>query len=185
MKRTDLLIGLLFALAATYGIAWASRVRMAPYPSSDAMLRLAWSARPERIEQCRSLTDDEMAARPQHMRQAMLCEGAAATYRLEVRVDDVLVAEQVVHGGGLRRDRRLYVLREVPVRPGTARVEVRFTRVESPDPRSSPLVRPEFVPPRLVLQQQVRLEPRHVLLVTYDAERRGLVAVQGDQPSAR
>lgn len=181
MRRMPLPVGLLLALAATGGIAWASRITMTPYASSDAVLRLAWSARPERIEQCRSLTADELAARPQHMRQALQCEGYAATYLLQVRVDGVLVAEQTVHGGGLRRDRRLYVFREVPIPPGTPRIDVRFTRVEAPDPRSSAVVHPEFVPPRLLLQQQLHLAARHVALVTYDAERRSLVAVQGRQ----
>lgn len=178
MNRTTLTFGLVLALAATCGIAWASRIRMAPYPSTDAMLRLAWSARPERIEVCRSPTADEMAARPQHMRQELICEGTAATYRLEVRVDDALVVEQEVHGGGLRRDRRLYVFRELAVRPGANRIDVRFTRLETPDPRSSPRTHGEFVPPRLVLDQRVDLGPREVVLVTYDADRRSLITVQ-------
>jgi hypothetical protein len=185
MRRTKLAVGLLFAVAATYGTAWASRVRMAPYPSTDAMLRLAWSARPERIEECRSPTPDELAARPQHMRQALICEGKAATYRLEVRIDDALVVEQEVHGGGLRRDRRLYVFRELVVRPGANRIDVRFTRLETPDPRSSPVTHGEFVPPRLALEQRVQLDPREVVLVTYDADRRRLVAVQKAQPPNR
>ena len=178
MTRTNLALGVVIAVAATCGIAWASRLPMVPYPSDEAMLRLAWSARPERIEECLSPTADELATRPQHMRQELICEGRAATYRLEVRVGDTLVVEQEVHGGGLRRDRRLYVFRELLVPPGEAQIDVRFTRVEAPDPQSAPSLRTEFVPPRLVLEQQVRLDPREVVLVTYDADRRSLLAVQ-------
>jgi hypothetical protein len=178
MRRTTLALGLLFALVVAFGIAWASRIRMVPYPTPGAMLRLAWSARPERIEECRSPTADELASRPQHMRQERICEGRAATYRLEVRVDDALVVEQEVHGGGLRRDRRLYVFHELAVPPGESRIDVRFTRLEEQDSRSEPSFRAEFVPPRLVLEQHVQLDPREVVLVTYDADRRSLVAVQ-------
>ena len=183
MRRTNLAVGLLLALAATYGIAWASRVRMAPYPSTDAILRLAWSARPERIDECRRPTADELAARPQHMRQELICEGKAATYRLEVRMDEALVVEQEVHGGGLRRDRRLYVFRELAVRPGANRIDVRFTRIETPDPRSTPRTHGEFVPPRLALEQHVQLDPRQIVLVTYDADQRRLIAVQKAHPT--
>ncbi len=178
MTRTHRAIGIVVGLAAAVGVAWASSVPMTPYPSSDAMVRLAWSARPERIEECRSPTAEELAGRPEHMRQTRICEGRAATYRLEVRVDDALRVEQEVHGGGWRRDRRLYVFHELRVPPGEVRVDVRFTRVEtSSSPTASPL-RDAFVAPRLTLQQRVRLNPREVVLVTYDAERRTLIAQQ-------
>lgn len=174
MTRTRRALGLVVAAALTVGLAWASRARMTPYPSSDAMLRLAWSARPERLEECRSPTADELAALPRHMQQTQVCQGTTASYRLEVWIDDALVVDQLVHGGGLRRDRRLYVFRELAMPPGEASIDVRFTRVESPDTRSASPLRPEFIAPRLVLAQRVQLDPREVLLVSYDPEVRAL-----------
>lgn len=172
-------LGLVIAMVLILGLASASRIRMTPYPSTDGVLRLAWSARPERIEECRNPTADELATRPPHMQQTQICEGTTATYRLEVRLDDELVVDQVVHGGGLRRDRRLYVFRELAVPRGEVRLDVRFTRVEAREASSKSPLRTEFIAPELVLEQRVQLEPRKVLLVTYDPDLRALHASTG------
>lgn len=185
VTRAQRAVGLIVGVAAAAGVAWASRVPMTPYPSSDAMVRLAWSARPERIEECRSPTPEELAGRPEHMRQTRVCEGRAATYRLEVRVGDDLRVDQEVHGGGWRRDRRLYVFHELRVPPGEVRVDVRFTRVETASSSTASPLRDAFVAPRLTLDQRVRLNPREVVLVSYDPERRTLVAVRGEDAPGR
>ena len=116
------------------GLVWASNAPMTTNPSPDARLRLAWSARPERIEKCRQQSEEELARLPAHMRQAVACEGTTAEYRLQVRIDGALVADRVVHGGGLRRDRRLYVLEEVVLPAAEAAVDVRFDRVDPSEP---------------------------------------------------
>jgi len=197
------------AAAVALGLACASSAPMTANPSPDAMLRLAWSARPERIERCRRQTEEELAALPRHMRQEVVCAGTTAEYRLQVRLDGEVVADQIVHGGGLRRDRRVYVFREVVVTPGDRAVDVRFERLD-PDvapgapgsenappsgthpaaasdptlgdvlPRVPAAAGGEGVPPRLALQRRLRFVPREVTLVTFDPERRELIAVQHD-----
>jgi hypothetical protein len=77
-RPVRLALGLLVALAVTGATVALSR---APYPTgqgSDALLRLSWSGRPERIERCRELTDAELAERPAHMRRRLECEGRSA-----------------------------------------------------------------------------------------------------------
>jgi hypothetical protein len=185
VTRTRIIVGTVVGLLATLGVAAASRVPLTFYPSNDALVRLTWSARPERIEECRSPTADELAGRPAHMRQTRVCEGRAATYRLEVRVNDVLRVDEEVHGGGWRRDRRLYVFHELPVPPGEARVDVRFTRVETASSPAAGPLHDAFVAPRLTLEQRMRLNPREVVLVTYDAARRTLVAVHEESLPVR
>ena len=130
MTAIDRAPGIVFAAAAAATLAWASSVPMTTHGSADAVLRLAWSARPERIERCRRQTDEELAKVPRHMRQELVCEGASAQYRLVVRREGTVIADRVVRGGGLRQDRRLYVFQEFPLSPGEARVDVRFERVE-------------------------------------------------------
>lgn len=151
------------------------------HDSGDAVLRLAWSARPERVERCRPQSEEELARLPPHMRQPVVCEGAAAQYRLTVRRERKVVVERVVRGGGLRRDRRLYVFQEVPVPAGEGTIEVVFERLDagaaSPSPGSS--AGGPVVPPYLSFERRLRFRPREVTLVTYDADRRALVAVQG------
>jgi hypothetical protein len=199
--------GIVFAAAAAAALAWASSVPMTTHDSADAVLRLAWSARPERIERCRRQPDEALAKVPRHMRQELVCEGASAQYRLVVRREGTVIADRVVHGGGLRQDRRLYVFQEFPLAPGEARVHVRFERVE-PDGREGRSAsrdharerdeedgpgdegqsrrgdeeenrrRAGVVPRELSLTTRVRVGPREVVLVTYDENRQELIVLQ-------
>ena len=162
-------------------LAWASTAPVTVHDSRDAVLRLAWSARPERVEQCRQQSEEELAKLPRHMRQPVVCEGVAAQYRLTVRRDRTVVAVQTVRGGGLRHDRRLYVFHEIPVPAGESSIDVVFERLDADTtkPSSGPSSSAPAVPPRLSYEQRLRLRPREVALITYDEERRALVLLQG------
>lgn len=121
--------GLVLAAVAILALAASSRVRVPLHADDHARLRVAFSARPERIESCRTLSDEELATLPAHMRQRVVCEGVTAAYRMEIRRDGVLIDTTVLRGGGLRRDRQLYVFRELLVPNGRATFEVRMTRL--------------------------------------------------------
>jgi hypothetical protein len=194
MTTLDRILGAFLAAAALVFIVWASNARMAAHASPDALLRLAWSARPERIEDCRERSEEELARLPQHMRQPIVCEGATAEYRLQVRVDGTLAVDRVLHGGGLRRDRRLYVLEEVAVPAGDATVDISFDRIDTGTPsvgvdgsrRQSTLAQGQAplpqngatVPVHLLLRRRLRFSSREVILVTYDSDRRELIVRQ-------
>ena len=179
-------VGLALGLAATASVVRGSYVAMTLHGSDQAILRLAWSARPERIERCRQRSAEELARLPAHMRQAVSCEGTSAEYRLTVRDEGRLVAESVVRGGGLRQDRRLYVFQELPLTPGDRRIEVRFDRLDDGGPESvKHQPAGETVPAHLVLDQRVRVGPREVILVTYVPERRTLVGIQAEVQNPR
>lgn len=126
------------ALVAAVGLGWvlavSSGTSVGWHAADAAELRLSWSARPERIENCRTLSEAEQAARPAHMRRDVECEGVAVSYALTVRVDGDTVDAAVVRGGGLRNDRPIFLLRRHPVAPGARRVQVDFTRREPADP---------------------------------------------------
>ena len=173
--------GIVCGAAALIALVSASRAPVTVHDADDAVLRLAWSARPERIENCRPRSAEELAALPPHMRQPLVCEGVAAQYRLTVRRAGAIVADQVVRGGGLRHDRRLYVFREIALPPGEIALEIRFDRLdpESSNRSTEPAPSTSAVPPHLSLEQRLRVGPREVVLITYDSERRTLVAVQG------
>ncbi len=83
-RRVAWALGAVVAVGAVVGTAALSRAPLAAYPSDTPILRLAWSVRPERIEHCRTLTDEELADVPAHMRQRVQCEGRSAGYRLGV-----------------------------------------------------------------------------------------------------
>ena len=176
------ILGAIVAAGLVAGLVRASSAPLIVHPSNDGLLRLAWSARPERIQKCRQRSDEELARLPQHMRQPLACEGTTAEYRLQVRVDGALVVERIIRGGGLRRDRRLYVFEELPLRAGIeTAIDVRVDRVEpdagppavSDAESSGPRV--DFVPPHLAFERRLRVAPRQVVMITYDRERAALV----------
>lgn len=171
--------GLLAALVLSV-IAAASSARLDTDAPSTGVLRLTWSARPERIETCREQSPAEQAQLPAHMRQPRVCEGTSASYRLEVVYNGSVIDSRILRGGGLRRDRRMYVLRDLPVPSGPADLAVRVNRIEDPSPESdaAPPGSAAFVPAQPLLRARLHVAPREVVLVTYDEERRALRAVQ-------
>jgi hypothetical protein len=185
--------GIALVVAGMWAVASGSTAPTAVHGSDHGVLRLAWSVRPERVEVCREQTPEELAKLPQHMRQPVLCEGSSAQYRLTVRYGGQTVVERDVRGGGLRRDRRVYVFHEVPLEPGEASIEVRFDRSDA-GPSRTPFASSEqspaeargtprhiggaAAPAQLSLEQRLRVRPREVILITYSPELRMLVAVR-------
>lgn len=190
-------------LAATVAVAAAVALRelsiapLAGAPADRAILRLSWSARPERVERCRRLDDEELAKRPAHMQLRYECEGHFTRYILDVRVGTRVVANDTLRGGGFRNDRPIHVFEEYAVAPGTHRITISIARIDSiappplgdealSAPPSAGAVRTserdareaaerarraeEALPPRVVLDSTVTLAPRRVLVVTYEPE---------------
>ena len=177
----------LLAVAASAGfiagVVAASHAPLSPHAPDGALLRLAWSARPERLEECRAQTAEELARLPRHMRQPVVCEGVTARYRLTATHAGRVLADRIVSAGGLRQDRRLYVLEDLPIPAGEAMVEVEFTRIEAAAAPTAPAAdrlsqdrRGQTVPPRLTFAERRTIDAHTVLLVTYDPERRVLAA---------
>jgi hypothetical protein len=163
-----------------------------------ARLRLSWSARPERIEVCRTPTEEELARLAEHMRQRLVCDGVFATYLLRIEVDGREIGQSVIRGAGLRNDRPLYLLRDYPVPPGQHRFHVSLTRREKTDDDAAayatapaPAVDTGLyagrsqreateharraraaIPPSLVLDTVLALPPQRVALVTLNSETR-------------
>jgi hypothetical protein len=131
VKRIPLMV--LATVALAWGLAAGAGTPVSWHDAEVSVLRLSWSAHPERIETCRERTPEELAERPAHMRQPLDCEGTAATYLLEVRVDGELLDSAVVRGSGIRNDRPIFLLRDYVVSPGPHQVRVAFTRREEND----------------------------------------------------
>lgn len=115
---------MLMLVAAASGPAWRY------HGDAQARLRLSWGARPERIEVCRTLSEAELADRPEHMRQRVECEGTTASYALEIQVDGRVIDSRVLRGGGLRHDRPMYLLDDLVIVPGEHHLVVALTRRE-------------------------------------------------------
>jgi hypothetical protein len=149
------------------------------------VIRLAWRARGARVRRCRTLTPDELAKLPVHMRQKEVCERTVLPYRLRVTVDSAAVIDELVYAGGAREDRPLFVFRELSLAPGAHHVTVTFDRSSGRDEadedrgedeadgvqrRESRESAVRETPDHLTLDETVMLAPRAILLVTYDDE---------------
>lgn len=163
---------LLLARASGWPVRWAA--------PQEAWLRIAIGAKPERLERCRELSPEELAARPAHMRQPVECQGHTATYRLAIGVDGELRLERRLRGGGLRHDRLVSVLEEFAIPAGTHQLRVELARIESPDSLAPSRVEAERharqapLPERLLLAETVTVAAGQVGIVTYDMEQRQL-----------
>jgi hypothetical protein len=121
----------LFALAVTAAIVALSRTPFSPPGDDQALLRVSWSGRPERIERCRELSDEELEKIPAHMRQRLQCEGRSASYAVRVLGNGRMLSTDTVTGGGLRGDRSIHMLREYAVAPGAHAFVVEVARTDS------------------------------------------------------
>lgn len=200
MKATRAFTTGIVTAAALALLAWASAVPVAYHRADDARLRLSWSARPERIEVCRQISAEEQSEHGEHMRQRMTCEGTFASYDLTVELDGRAIEAAVIRGAGLRHDRPLYLLRDVPVPSGEHRVRVKLVRRESIDADAAAIAQaivPDAdtgiyagraqreatergrraraaIPATLVLDTVFKFAPRQVALVIFNTERRML-----------
>jgi len=157
-------MGIAVAVVLAGTLAASSGVAVPWHDEGAAHLRLSWSARPERIETCRTLTDEEYAQRPAHMRQRIVCQGTTATYALRVTADGAVLDEAVVRGGGMRGDRPIFLLRTYAVPAGERRVRIRFSRREVVDSTTTQ----HALPPELELDTAVVIRPGTVALVTIE-----------------
>ena len=200
------LAGVVVAIVAAASLRWSSVLSLGTRTSREhsAQLRLSLSARPERVERCRELSDEELARLPAHMRLRTQCEGYSARYRLAITVDGHQLAADTLRGGGLRHDRPLHVFQEHDVAPGRQRVTVEIIRVEESTAavadttttggavtdtllggraereraeRSRRVA--EAMPARLALDTTITLVPGGVALITFDQINRRLTIVGG------
>jgi hypothetical protein len=195
--------GTLVAVAGALALRWST---IAPWPTASrggdvARVRLSWSVRPERVEQCRTLSDEELSKLPEHMRLRTTCVGFSARYLLTVSVDGEGLVRDTLRGGGLRHDRPIYVFTESDVKPGQRRLHIEVTRIDAgttPSRSDSAAQKTvtdtlmggraererderarrtaEAIPARLSLDTLLSIHPRRVVLVTFDDNARRLLA---------
>lgn len=186
-RRAPRLAFWLLLAAGTVAMAGLSRAPWVADPGTEGVLRLSLSARPDRVESCRALSEEELAARPAHMRQAVVCEGGAARYRLTVDGSAGRLLDEQVTGGGARSDRPMHLLREFPLAAGSHHLSVHFALLDSLPADSGAGTgreaaerdrrRSEAVPAEMRLDTTITIQAQRVVLVAYDPQLRRLVAL--------
>jgi NAD-dependent dihydropyrimidine dehydrogenase PreA subunit/coenzyme F420-reducing hydrogenase delta subunit len=84
-------------------------------------------------ENCRALTEAEMADLPVHMRRTEICERARAWVRLRVTVDGEPVREGAYRPKGIWSDLNSVAVESIPMPPGEHRVRVEIGDSADPD----------------------------------------------------
>lgn len=99
----------------------------------EAVIRLSWRTAPVRIEECRTLTEEELSRIAPHMRRPEECTGGFADYELRLEVEGAVVQVDTLQPSGLRQDRPVYVFSDHLVAPGTYEVAVTFSALVPAD----------------------------------------------------
>lgn len=179
--RLSRILAWLLGAGVMAGLAAASHAPWRAHPEPDGVLRLNLSARPERLERCRTLSEEELASRPAHMRQPVICDGEAASYRLVVTRDGAPVFDAELTGGGARRDRPIHLLQEFPIPTGAVHLAVALDRIDTPDSvaldTASATRISEALPRALRLDTTVTVAANRVVMVSYDPRQRRLRAL--------
>ncbi len=162
-------VALLVGCISVVGISAASRLPLSFRGGHDALLRLSWRIDGISMEECRTLTDEELGNLPVHMRNPRACIGRIAPYLLQVGIDGAMVVSDTVYPAGARGDRPIFVLQDLPLDPGPARVRVRFDPLLPPGARPGPGAVPLF------LDRTVVAEVGQIVLVTLDEAGRNLL----------
>jgi hypothetical protein len=119
-------MALVVAVGLALVVGYLSRIPTSYAGENDALLRLSWRVLGTMVEECRTRTPEELEALAPHMRTPRVCTGLGADYELTVRLDGADVVRDTLRPAGARRDRPVYVFREIEVEPGTHRVVVGF-----------------------------------------------------------
>jgi len=165
-------LGAVLALGGTVALGALSQVPYQPEEATHAVIRLAWRARGVTVKECRTMTPEELDKVAVHMRRTEVCEGRTLPYQLRAVVDGAVRVDEAVEAGGARGDRPLFVLRDLPVAPGSHDVEVSFTRERAPAEASDGA---EVTPARLELERSIEVAPGQIVLVTYDPDTRTMI----------
>ncbi|HSK21151.1 MAG TPA: hypothetical protein VK912_18495 [Longimicrobiales bacterium] len=153
----------LVTILMTLAVGWLARAPYQPPGAEDGLLRLSWRMRAPDTETCRVRTQAELDALPVHMRTPEVCESHSAAWELVVQVDSQNADTTRILQGGARRDRPLFVLRELPLEPGAHHVRIGFTPEEG--------LRENGTAVPLVFDSVLWIAPGEVALVTLERER--------------
>ena len=84
-------------------------------------------------ENCRDLTEEELAATPVHMRRERICERTRPHVRLRVAIDGATALETSIPPSGIWEDGNSVTVERIPVTPGEHLVSVAIGETTNPE----------------------------------------------------
>lgn len=125
LRRAPRLLGALVTGVVLGGVTWAgSVVPWAPPLPQQPELAVSFKHPGQTEERCRTLSPEEVAKQPPHMRRTQVCERKRADVRLKVAVDGVVVHERAYPPHGLWGDGVAVGVETLSVPEGRHRVEL-------------------------------------------------------------
>jgi len=153
----------LMALALGLLVARLSQAPTSYAGPGDALLRLSWRVGGYRIEECRPRTEEELRALAPHMRTPEVCTGGGVDFELRVGLDGSTVLVDTLGSGGARRDRPIYLYRDLDITPGRHALDVSFA------PLLPESFEPDDAPPVYRFDGPIEVAEHEVALITLDA----------------
>jgi hypothetical protein len=150
------------AIAMTFAVAWLSRAPTDFAGDGDALIRLSWRVDGVTVQACETLSEEELAKRPIHMRNPQACIGTIAPFELVATLGGQTIVHDTIWPGGIRGDRPIYVFRDIPVIPGRSVLSVRFEAVVPEGTEVDSAVS------RLTWEGEIELAPDDVALLAMD-----------------
>lgn len=150
-------------------VAIAALTRWSSPPAMpEGILRLSIRLPAQSQTSCRPLTPEEARA-PKHMQPPNICEHRPLKYRLKLTVADILVLDEEIHPGGWRRDRPIYVNKDIKLTPHEQSVHLSLL----PDEEA-----PETVA-RLLFEGSVNIRAGTAALLYYSPESKEILLKGG------
>lgn len=145
----------LFMLQVWYFSAAPPYTQLTP---EQAVITVAFSHAGERREECRQLSQEELARLPPNMRAPMDCPRERSPVTVRLLLDGELLIEEVAQAPGLYNDLGIDIYRTAKVPVGEHTLAVRMNdnvRVDGPT---------------FTHEQTVKLEPAQLLVVDFNSE---------------
>ena len=164
MKPSRAVLGVAFSALAAGAIAWVSQLPTTYAGADDALIRLSWRVDGVHVDECRPRTEEELAALAPHMRTPEVCTRSFVDHELTVALDGRELVRDTLEPGGARRDRPVYVYRDIEVTPGRHALRVSFSALvpDGFDPAEVPIER--------TFDQGIDVGPTEVALIGLDPE---------------
>jgi len=131
--------------------------------ANQAVITVAFSHAGELREECRQLSQEELAKLPPNMRAPMNCPRERSPVTVQLLLDGELLIEDVAHAPGLYNDLGIDIYRSAKVPVGKHTLAVRMNdnvRVEGPTHSH---------------EETVTLEPAQLLVIDFNSEIRSFI----------
>jgi hypothetical protein len=106
---------------------------LAAPPVEDSQLLVSFKHPGAVGENCRVLSEEELAARPVHMRKKKECERMRASVRVLVEVDGKPVMHMSATPSGIWKDGNSVAIETIPIEPGEHHVKIAIGETLDPD----------------------------------------------------